>query len=278
MDDLLLPDGSYWEPDFEPSRPLASPPAGELQSFDYELELQLESWGGGHTPAESLGRFEFNYGLNATFPSYDHDSDMWLDTPSPSLRRKPDAMFDYFHEFELQGELHGQPSEHVVLFYDDESERLREAANYISAGLSAGEHAIIVVTPEHRAELLAALPQGLSDRAQAEGRFVIFDARETLALFMRDGLPDYVRFQDKVGSVVRDHVQRSPRLRTYGQMPTLLWLEGNVTASMQLENLWNELQEEVSFSLLCAYPLADVPSASEGFAEICSGHMAAHLI
>lgn len=43
-------------------------------------------------------------------------------------------------------------------------------------------------------------------------------------------------------------------VRAYGEMVALLWDEGNATGALRLEELWDELQRETEFSLLCAYP------------------------
>jgi len=55
-------------------------------------------------------------------------------------------------------------------------------------------------------------------------------------------------------------------VRAYGEMVALLWDEGNVTAAIELEALWNELAQQLPFSLLCAY--ANDPPDSDRAGEI----------
>src|SRR6185437_10479278 len=54
----------------------------------------------------------------------------------------------------------------------------------------------------------------------------------------------------------------------------ILWASGNYEAALRLEQLWNRIAKEKSFSLLCAYPIAGFNSAkhTEAFLKICSEH------
>ena len=83
---------------------------------------------------------------------------------------------------------------------------------------------------------------------------VELDAQDTLGLFTRDGQPDRELFEQTVGAVVRRLAVAGRPLHAYGEMVALLWAQGAVRAALELEALWNGLQREVTFSLLCAYP------------------------
>src|SRR5690242_5412028 len=73
-------------------------------------------------------------------------------------------------------------TDHTVLFYDDERFLLNNLAEYVGSALCADERAVVVATPEHRAETEARLRQAGMDlsTAAAERRYVALDARETL--------------------------------------------------------------------------------------------------
>ena len=49
----------------------------------------------------------------------------------------------------------------------------------------------------------------------------------------------------------------------YGEMVGLLWSQGMTISAMHLEELWNELQCELPFSLLCGYPIDCSPDSTD---------------
>jgi PAS domain S-box-containing protein len=59
-------------------------------------------------------------------------------------------------------------------------------------------------------------------------------------------------------------------------MVNILWATGNYEAALRLEQLWNQLAREHSFSLLCAYPIAafSSPKHTDGFLRVCAEHSA----
>jgi anti-sigma regulatory factor (Ser/Thr protein kinase) len=154
--------------------------------------------------------------------------------------------------------------EHVVQFYDHDSDLARAVGTYLAQALRTGDVSIVIATPEHRAafrqELAAA---GLAPGECDSGAILWLDAAATLAGFMLDGRIDPDAFHDVVGGLVREASQRgrpkrnrrsgSGRIRAYGEMVALLWDAGDVLGAIELEKLWNELAREFEFSLWCAY-------------------------
>ena len=70
-----------------------------------------------------------------------------------------------------------RPGDHLVQVYQDEAFLRQTVTAYIDEGLSRGESAVIIATPEHR-KLFGYV---------AHERLRILDARETLAAFTVDG-------------------------------------------------------------------------------------------
>jgi signal transduction histidine kinase len=104
----------------------------------------------------------------------------------------------------------------------------------------------------------------------------LLDARETLARFMVDGLPDAALFDEVVGGLVaraRTHGCHAP-LRAYGEMVDMLWRDGNPRAAIRLEELWNDLGKRHSFALLCGYLMDNFVAEAhgEGFQRVCDTH------
>ena len=90
---------------------------------------------------------------------------------------------------------------------------------------------------------------------------------------MLGNAPDPTRFEDSIGTVVKQLADHWPRVRAFGEMVAILWAEGNREGAAQLEALWNDLARRHSFGLLCAYPLdgfddQDGPS----LLDICDCH------
>ena len=47
------------------------------------------------------------------------------------------------------------------------------------------------------------------------------------------------------------------RIAVFGELVALLWADGKPPEAIRVEQLWNDLAKSHSFSLLCAYPIAD---------------------
>ena len=159
-------------------------------------------------------------------------------------------------------------STHVVQFYDDEAFPLDAIGRFVGPALGAGEACLIIATAPHHAKIaeqLAARGFDLSALSE-QGRYVALDAGETLSRFMVDGWPDEKRFVDVVGATVARAVAAGqvPHVHAFGEMVALLCAEGRPEAAIRLEELWNDLAKTLSFSLLCAYPLAAFRGQAHG--------------
>jgi PAS domain S-box-containing protein len=180
-----------------------------------------------------------------------------------------------------------EPS-HIVQFYESEEFLCDLVGDYLAAGMMGGDRAIVFATEAHRQTFRGFLAaRGIDvDRAFATGQLQLFDARETLARFMVDGMPDWERFQAVIGAAIDRSKSRSDRrparVRAYGEMVDLLWREGNARAAIRLEELWNELGRMRSLSLLCAYVMGSFykEGQSDGHPatlhQICRNHT--HLL
>ncbi len=159
---------------------------------------------------------------------------------------------------------------HGVLFYAEDDQLVAALEQYLVTGWESGGGGIVIATAEHRAALRTRLAaRGMLD-SLGDGRFVELDAAATLDQFMsEDGVPDAGRFAETVGSLVRGHACDG-RLRGFGEMVDLLWAAGNAVGALELERLWSDLQDEVPFSLLCAY--ADGHVDDDDRAEIGRAH------
>jgi signal transduction histidine kinase len=173
----------------------------------------------------------------------------------------------------LTSELYGRhllgapvPPPHAVQFYDDDAQLIDVVCAYFSAALARGECCVAVATPEHRRAITEALG--------THERLVLLDARETLNCFLVDGMPVRERYRATIGPVIRELLPQGTAVRAFGEMVCLLCRDGRPEAALALEGLWNELAEELPFSLLCGYALKSFNSAAEreAFENVCGAH------
>lgn len=153
-----------------------------------------------------------------------------------------------------------EPEGHLVQLYGGDDQLLtRNVIRFLAEGLKRGDGLVLIATPEHVAAIERKLHEASADAYQAlqDGRLVLLDAQTTLDQFMVDGEPDPERFRSVVGSVLQDVLERatSGRVRAFGEMVALLWMDGRQPAAVRLEQYWNDILVGSSASLFCAYPI-----------------------
>jgi anti-sigma regulatory factor (Ser/Thr protein kinase) len=166
--------------------------------------------------------------------------------------------------------------EHIVHFYERDSELVSAVAPYLAAAILSDEATIVIATESHRRAFEAALEVDGIDlsAARGEGRFLALDAATTLNAFTTDGQIDHLGFRGVIGGLVRGVAESGRTVRAYGEMVALLWEAGEVPAAIELETLWNELALTQPFSLFCSYPASSVAGSehAEALHEVCSLH------
>jgi PAS domain S-box-containing protein len=171
-------------------------------------------------------------------------------------------------------------SAHSVQFYFEDRLLIEGLAGLVATALVSGDAAIVIASKAHR----EALARELKDRdlnptrAIAGGRFVCLDASETQARIMLNGMPEAERFSRLIGGLISSAraaaKSEQKGLVIFGEMVALLWAEGKHQAAIRLEELWNDLAAQYSFSLRCAYPMNGFHKQehADSFAKICAAH------
>lgn len=161
---------------------------------------------------------------------------------------------------------------HAARVYSVEAELVEAVADYVSDGWVRREPSVLVATPEHTDLVLA--------RLEREGvptdRILVADAETTLASIMDGGDPSPSTFDEVVGGLLdeaRSRFGRKPP-RVFGEMVDLLCRDGNTEGAVELEKLWNRLQERRRFSLLCGYHLDvfDGSAQMTTLPDVCAAH------
>jgi hypothetical protein len=91
--------------------------------------------------------------------------------------------------------------------------------------------------------------------AQDRGQLTVVDSDELLPRFMKDAMPDAPVFLGLAGEVIakaRDEA-RYPRVRWWGEMVNVLWEQGNVAASMSLEDQFDRLANHHEIAIFCSF-------------------------
>jgi len=171
------------------------------------------------------------------------------------------------------------PATHFVQFYEQDSFLAEEVARYIGGALRVGHAGIVIARQALLGELVPKLRRhraSLFGLGIQRGALITLDAQETLDLFLVDGWPDEALFRKSVGGLVERAAQGGRPVRAFGEMVALLCEQGNPKAAIRLEELWNDLGRQHSFSLFCAYPLRLFSGMGEedarAFHHVCAAH------
>jgi diguanylate cyclase (GGDEF)-like protein len=166
---------------------------------------------------------------------------------------------------------------HLVQFYEDDAFLIQGLADFLGPALTNGDTAIAIATAPHLRSLEHTLAErGLVDvqgRARA-GTYIALGAERMLALVTEDGLPSEPAFRKVIGGLIAEAARGGARVYLYAEMVALLCAPGRHESVIEVERYFNTLQQQLTFSLLCGYPLAAFPGAADArpFEQVCALH------
>jgi MEDS: MEthanogen/methylotroph, DcmR Sensory domain len=167
------------------------------------------------------------------------------------------------------------PAAHLVHFYSSPEGLATSLSSFFAEPLQRGESVVVVLRPEHRAALEAALAAaGVDMAAEVRARrYQAFDVNEALDAIVTDtGLsPELFRVGPR--ALVLEARRRTGTVHVYGEMIGTLVERGDVVTAFALEELWSDLVREHPFRLFCGYP-RDVLSGD--LAGVLDGVASAH--
>ncbi|MEP7060289.1 MAG: MEDS domain-containing protein [Actinomycetota bacterium] len=169
------------------------------------------------------------------------------------------------------------PLDHLVQFYQDESDLHRVVGRYLADGLHAGGIAIAATTPANEQAFEGVIRERGEDPDSARGteRLVVLDAAEIASRAALSGVVDAHLFDAAVAEPLRRAAESGRRLFIFGEIVALLWDAGQVVAAIDLEERWNRLRAEIDFSLLCSYPAGALDAHDDSaFADLRHLHSA----
>jgi hypothetical protein len=126
------------------------------------------------------------------------------------------------------------PRDHIVQLYQDQEFLNRAVCRFAAGAIANGEGVILVPTVAHwdafRPRLEA---EGVDVKdAQSRGQLTVVEA-------------------DVIASARAQ--ERYPRVRWWGEMVNVLWEQGNVAASMSLEDQFDRLAQQHEIAIFCSF-------------------------
>jgi PAS domain S-box-containing protein len=168
-------------------------------------------------------------------------------------------------------------AQHAVRFYTSRDDLCHSVGAFLADALMHARPIVVIARPAHRTGFQQKLRErGIDiDAFIASGDALFLDADETLATFMVGGVPQRDLFRRAIVPLLQRFGQRD--VAAYGEMVDILWQAGHTASALQIEELWNELQQDTSvgasFDLLCAYAQpADGPPP-----QVCDAHNVVEL-
>jgi hypothetical protein len=190
-------------------------------------------------------------------------SDSGFQVEAGSRRSKYSAPKSYWSDV--------KESQHFVQFYKSDAYLVTSVAEYVLEGLKNGDTCIVAATQKHidLIEILLAPCTDL-DAARLSHRYILLEAHAMLPKFMRGGMPDKRIFKGLVTPILERASANNSKVRIFGELVSVLNDENNPEASVELEEIWNDIRREHVFSLFCAYP-------TESFATGVDGNQRTHI-
>ena len=171
--------------------------------------------------------------------------------------------------------------DHCVQFYESDQVFLDALEAFVAGGLRQGDAIIVIGTAAHRDALEARLECRGFDLAAAGARdqFIAMDAAATLQTLLVNDWPDEARFNQLVAELLGRARRNHRKVRVFGEMVALMWAAGLAEATISLEQLWNRLCAQESFSLFCAFPKTGfTEDVGEALDKICAAHSKVYVL
>ena len=171
---------------------------------------------------------------------------------------------------------------HIVQLYQDDDFYGEAISHFAAEGLVRGESIILVATKPHWENISGRLHgKGFdTDALFRQGQLTLLDAETTLPKFMVGSTPDGTVFKP----LAKETIERAraggkyPRVRWWGEMVNVLYVNGNPKGSNRLEQFFDQVAREERIAIFCSFLMDKFDPAiyDEAFGHVCSTH--SHVI
>jgi hypothetical protein len=171
---------------------------------------------------------------------------------------------------------------HIVQLYQDEDFYGEAISHFAAEGIARGESIILVATKPHWQNISHRLEGKGLDLAGLfrRGQLTLLDADDTLPKFMAGNDPDGRIFKPLAQQTIAKARAGGayPRVRWWGEMVNVLYVNGNPRGSNRLEQLFDEVAHEESIAIFCSFHMDKFdPKIYDGaFGNVCRTH--SHVI
>lgn len=149
------------------------------------------------------------------------------------------------------------PDGHIVQLYQDPEFYGEAISHFAAEGFTRGESIILVATASNWKNISGRLcAKGFDVEAlRRQGQLNVLDADQTLPRFLRHDMPDAETFKDIARSTIRKARLdgKYPRVRWWGEMVNVLYVNGNGRGSTRLEELFDEVAHEERVAIFCSF-------------------------
>lgn len=156
------------------------------------------------------------------------------------------------------------PRDHIVQLYQDQQFLNRAVCRFAAGAIANGEGVILVPTAAHWEAFRPRMEaEGVDvSAAQGRGQLTVVDADELLPRFMKNSMPDAPVFLGLAADVIANARGEAsyPRVRWWGEMVNVLWEQGNVAASMSLEDQFDRLAHHHDIAIFCSFVMDNFDS------------------
>lgn len=170
------------------------------------------------------------------------------------------------------------PDGHIVQLYQDGDFYGEAISHFAAEGLIRGESIILVATGLNWLNISPRLEsKGFRIPELFErGQLTLLDASDTLPKFMAGGAPDGKIFKPLAQDTIRRARRggKYPRVRWWGEMVNVLYVEGNGKGSYRLEEFFGEVAHEETTAVFCSFLMDkyDPLIYDEAFVNVCRTH------
>lgn len=171
---------------------------------------------------------------------------------------------------------------HIVQLYQDDDFYGEAVSHFAAEGLVRGESVILVATKPHWENISRRLRgKGFNlESLFGDGQLTLLDADDTLPKFMAGNDPDGRIFKPLAKQTIAKARAggKYPRVRWWGEMVNVLYVEGNRHGSHRLEEFFDEVAHEESIAIFCSFLMDkfDPEIYLEAFGNVCCTH--SHVI
>jgi MEDS: MEthanogen/methylotroph, DcmR Sensory domain len=171
---------------------------------------------------------------------------------------------------------------HIVQLYEDDDFYGEAISHFTAEGLVRGESVILVATKPNWDNISRRLHgKGFDTGALfRQGQLTLLDADKTLPGFMAGNLPDGNIFKPLARQTIAKARAggKFPRVRWWGEMVNVLYVEGNTRGSNRLEEFFDEVAHEERVAVFCSFLMDkfDPKIYEEAFGNVCRTH--SHVI